>query len=137
MTSADLWAFGITIYTMVYGITPFEAVGCDTKEEFKLMTMGNIVEQDLHFPSRQVCPLKCRLFIKGLLTKKPKKRTGANMKFRALMDNLWFAHIKWQDLEAQTIRPPHIPPEHKPEMQPPSSSSPASGAGARRRRSKT
>lgn len=48
----DLWSLGITIYEMMYGVTPFEADGDD--ESFALHTMENIQCKELVFSERVV-----------------------------------------------------------------------------------
>jgi protein-serine/threonine kinase len=70
--AVDWWTFGILIFEMLYGTTPFRGV---TREE----TFENIARNELKFPEHPRCTVTrdCKNLIKKLLHPDPKKRLGS------------------------------------------------------------
>ncbi len=58
----DWWSFGILIYELVYGITPFR--GARRDEMFE-----NVVKAPLRFPSKPTVSPECQALISALLVK--------------------------------------------------------------------
>lgn len=101
--AVDWWAFGIFIYEMIYGRTPFAAPSNEN-------TLRNIVKKPLTFPTQ--CPSSsierhARDLISGLLIKDPSSRLGskrgaADVKTHPFFNGLNLALIR-------SVTPPQVP----------------------------
>jgi len=106
-SSVDWWTFGILLYEMVYGSTPFKG---KSQEE----TFNQILEGGLNFPEHHSYPVSstCKSLIKKLLSPDPKKRLGAkgapDIKRHKFFDKMNFVLIR-------NITPPIIPTTVTPE----------------------
>lgn len=100
--SVDWWAFGIFLYEMLFGGTPFRG---RTRDD----TFYNIAKGELSFPDRPRYPYSrhCKKLLKALLHHNPKKRLGANGGATDIKDHPFFKDIKWQLVKDQT--PPFVP----------------------------
>jgi protein-serine/threonine kinase len=100
--SVDWWTFGILLYEMLYGKTPF--VGDNMNDTFK-----NILHQKLNFPTNQGRNISrdCQDLIRKLLNPDQKKRLGHKMGARDIKSHPFFAGINWDRLQYE--RPPMIP----------------------------
>lgn len=105
-SEVDWWAFGIFLYEMVYGFTPF--AGANKRE-----TLRNIVQKPLKFPEADVSSAEysaecaARSLICGLLVKDPRQRMGsrggsAELKCHPFFKGMNFAKIR-------SSEPPEIP----------------------------
>ncbi|KAF3555285.1 hypothetical protein F2Q69_00011303, partial [Brassica cretica] len=101
--AVDWWAFGVFLYEIIYGRTPFVAPTND-------VILRNIVKRQLNFPTdtpATMFELHARSLISGLLNKDPSKRLGsrrgaAEVKVHPFFKGLNFALIR-------TLTPPEIP----------------------------
>ncbi|XP_044508133.1 protein kinase PINOID-like [Mangifera indica] len=101
--AVDWWAFGIFIYEMIYGRTPFAAPSNEN-------TLRNIVKKPLTFPTQvpsSTFELHARDLISGLLIKDPSNRLGskrgaADVKTHPFFKGLNFALVR-------SLTPPEIP----------------------------
>ncbi|MBA0829204.1 hypothetical protein Goarm_013823 [Gossypium armourianum] len=101
--AVDWWSFGIFIYEMIYGRTPFAAPSNE-------LTLRNIVKKPLAFPTHSPSSLlehHARDLISGLLNKDPNARLGskrgaADVKTHPFFKALNFALIR-------SVTPPEIP----------------------------
>lgn len=101
--AVDWWAFGVFLYEIIYGRTPFAAPTND-------VILRNIVKRPLTFPTDSpatMFELHARGLISGLLNKDPTKRLGsrrgaAEVKVHPFFKGLNFALIR-------TLTPPEIP----------------------------
>ncbi|KAI3890819.1 hypothetical protein MKW92_014478 [Papaver armeniacum] len=101
--AVDWWAYGIFIYELIYGFTPFAG---ETNE----MTLRNIVKKKLTFPTESpasMSELHARELISELLVKDPEKRLGvkrgsAEVKTHPFFKGLNFALVR-------SYPPPGIP----------------------------
>ncbi|GKB58949.1 serine/threonine-protein kinase D6PKL2-like protein [Tanacetum coccineum] len=59
-SAVDWWPFGIFLYELLYGRTPFKGLGNDE-------TLANVVLQSLEFPDTLLVSFQARDLIKGLL----------------------------------------------------------------------
>ncbi|XP_075502901.1 protein kinase PINOID-like [Primulina tabacum] len=93
--AVDWWAFGIFIYEMIYGRTPFGGANNEA-------TLRNITKQPLAFPDGWRCgasEVHARGMISGLLNKDPDRRLGskrgaAEVKTHPFFKGLNFALIR-------------------------------------------
>jgi protein-serine/threonine kinase len=69
--TSDWWSFGILLYEMVYGFTPFKGI---TFED----TLSKITKQKLLFPKHIHVSPEYKILIAKLLNKDPKKRPTPN-----------------------------------------------------------
>lgn len=96
----DWWTFGILLYEMIYGFTPFK--GKSTNETFK-----NILKNDPEFPSNIPVSNNCKSLIKKLLIKRESKRLGNKYGADDVKKHSWFKKVNWSLLTNQ--EPPLIP----------------------------
>ncbi|XP_071724846.1 LOW QUALITY PROTEIN: protein kinase PINOID-like [Rutidosis leptorrhynchoides] len=101
--AVDWWAFGIFVYEMIYGRTPFAAPSNEA-------TLRNIVKKPLTFPTpspSSMLEVHARDLISGLLNKDPNNRLGskrgsADVKTHPFFKGLNFALVR-------SVTPPEIP----------------------------
>mmetsp|Transcript_27868 Transcript_27868/g.81594 ORF Transcript_27868/g.81594 Transcript_27868/m.81594 type:complete len:603 (-) Transcript_27868:387-2195(-) len=99
----DIWSWGITIYEMLFGVTPFEA---PRDELFKKQTMLNIQEQPLIFPA-DFADRNARDLLGKVLHRNAAERMGAcSGCFEPILAHPWFKEVDWDALEKQEIQPP-------------------------------
>eukprot|EP01125_Pyxidicula_operculata_P005793 TRINITY_DN2021_c0_g1_i2.p1 TRINITY_DN2021_c0_g1~~TRINITY_DN2021_c0_g1_i2.p1 ORF type:complete len:305 (+),score=62.25 TRINITY_DN2021_c0_g1_i2:203-1117(+) len=101
--TVDWWTFGILIYEMLHGQTPFKG---RTRDD----TFSRINNVALKFPAstpRGTISKDCKNLLKALLHREAKKRLGANGGAVAIKDHPFFRSINWLDLRNQT--PPFVP----------------------------
>jgi len=99
--SVDWWAFGVLIYEMLLGQSPFR--GDDEEEIFEA-----ILEDDILYPinmSRDSVSL-----LQKLLTKDPSKRLGSGPNdAEDIKRHPYFKHVKWDKILNKEISPPYKP----------------------------
>jgi serine/threonine protein kinase len=100
--AVDWWTFGILIFEMLYGTTPFRGV---TREE----TFENIARNELKFPEHPRCAVTrdCKNLIKKLLHPDPKKRLGSEGGAAEVKSHPFFKSINWALI--RNLKPPIIP----------------------------
>jgi len=100
----DYWAFGVLIYEMIVGRSPFYAYGSDQVSLFK-----RIVQVKYGFPQGMVDELAQDLIIR-LIVRRQANRLGclarADMDIR---DHQWFSVIDTEGLLNRTIQAPWVP----------------------------
>lgn len=96
----DWWSFGILLYELMYGTTPFRG---QRREE----TFENILRQPLSFPSKPVISPEAQDLITQLLVKDPAKRLGTKAGAEEIKKHPWFEGVNWALLRHQT--PPYVP----------------------------
>jgi PAS domain S-box-containing protein len=99
----DWWSFGILLYELLFGISPFRGSRRDK-------TFENIMKQPLVFPDdddysnnnnnnnnggQEVISPACKDLIKQLLIKDPKKRLGSVAGAEDIKRHAWFKGINW------------------------------------------
>mmetsp|Transcript_31401 Transcript_31401/g.80144 ORF Transcript_31401/g.80144 Transcript_31401/m.80144 type:complete len:717 (-) Transcript_31401:642-2792(-) len=96
----DWWSYGILIYELVYGITPFRGARRDE-------TFENIIKAPLRFPSKPTVSPECQDLITQLLVKDPAKRLGTRTGAEEIKTHPFFKGINWALLRNEP--PPYIP----------------------------
>jgi len=100
--SVDWWTFGILMYEMLYGVTPFRG-------KSQPDTFHRIEKTQVKFPDHARAPVskECKSLIKKLLTHDPKKRLGYEQGAAEIK-----AHPFFKDVNLQLIlnsKPPIVP----------------------------
>ena len=103
--TVDFWIFGVMLYEMLFGVTPFR--GADAQSTF-----ANISSADVSFPEAKpkISPA-CKDLIRKLLVKNQKRRLGYVAGAGAIKAEPFFKDVKWGLLRNQ--RAPLTPPEEQ------------------------
>lgn len=99
-SSVDWWTFGILIYEMLFGKTPFKG---DTQKQ----TFERILHKTVKFPEDKPISKHCKSLIKKLLAPDPKKRLGHKAGAAEIKSNPWFKGINWALIRNE--KPPLVP----------------------------
>lgn len=100
LAGVDWWSFGILIYELVYGTTPFRGARRDE-------TFENIIKAPLRFPAKPVVSEAIQDLITQLLTKDPSKRLGAKAGAEEIKQHAFFKGTNWALLRNEV--PPYVP----------------------------
>ncbi|KAI3642421.1 hypothetical protein MP228_011976 [Amoeboaphelidium protococcarum] len=99
--AVDWWAFGVLIFEMLLGQSPFK--GQDEEEIF-----AAILQEEVQFPPN--LNKDAVSILTQLLVKDPTKRLGASQADAAdIKAHPYFAGVNWEDMLAKKIPPPFIP----------------------------
>jgi len=99
--AVDWWAFGVLIYEMLLGQSPFR--GDDEEEIFEA-----ILEDDILYPINM--SKDSVSILQKLLTKDPAKRLGAGPNdAEDIKKHPFFKHVKWDKILNKEISPPYKP----------------------------
>ncbi|KAL7613099.1 serine/threonine-protein kinase D6PK [Lactuca sativa] len=99
-SAVDWWTFGIFLYELLHGKTPFKGNG--NRE-----TLFNVVGQSLKFPEGSNISFAAKDLIRGLLVKDPQKRLGYKRGATEIKQHPFFESINWALIRG--ISPPEIP----------------------------
>lgn len=99
-SAVDWWTFGIFLYELLHGTTPFKGAG-------NRATLFNVVGQPLKFPDTPQVSSTARDLIKGLLIKEPHKRIAYKRGATEIKQHPFFEGVNWALVRCAT--PPHIP----------------------------
>ncbi|KAK9289601.1 hypothetical protein L1049_007757 [Liquidambar formosana] len=99
-SAVDWWTFGIFLYELLYGKTPFKGSG---NEE----TLANVVLQSLKFPESPLVSFQARDLIKGLLVKEPENRLGSERGAAEIKQHPFFEGLNWALIRCAI--PPELP----------------------------
>ncbi|GAA5892079.1 hypothetical protein JCM5296_004050 [Sporobolomyces johnsonii] len=99
-SAVDWWTFGILVYEMLYGCTPF-------KGSNRHATFSNVLRNEPAFPDHPATTTICKSVIKKLLCKDEHRRLGSQSGASEVKQHKWFASINWGLLRHQ--KPPIIP----------------------------
>lgn len=98
---ADWWSFGILIYEMINGDSPFA-------NSDPLTIYQNIIAGKVYF--KKHFSKSCKSLVKKLLTADLSQRYGNLVEGdRDIIEHSWFRSINFKDLESKKIRPPFKP----------------------------
>lgn len=106
-SAVDWWTFGVFLFEMLYGRTPF-------KGENNEKTLVNILKQELSFPRITVNSnyefeemVKVQDLISKLLVKNPNKRIGSCLGSVEIKRHEFFKGVNWALI--RSVKPPEIP----------------------------
>ncbi|KAL6998091.1 Serine/threonine-protein kinase kipk2, partial [Sarracenia purpurea var. burkii] len=99
-SAVDWWTFGIFLYELLYGKTPFKGAG---NEE----TLANVVLQSLEFPESPLVSYQARDLIQGLLVKEPENRLGSERGAAEIKQHPFFDGLNWALIRCAS--PPQLP----------------------------
>ncbi|XP_057947769.1 serine/threonine-protein kinase D6PKL2 [Malania oleifera] len=99
-SAVDWWTFGIFLYELLHGRTPFKGNG--NRE-----TLFNVVGQSLKFPEGSSVSFAAKDLIRGLLVKDPQKRLGYKRGATEIKQHPFFESVNWALI--RSIHPPEIP----------------------------
>ncbi|KAL2330937.1 hypothetical protein Fmac_018518 [Flemingia macrophylla] len=99
-SAVDWWTFGIFLYELLHGTTPFKGAGYKA-------TLFNVVGQPLRFPETPNVSAVARDLIRGLLVKEPQKRIAYKRGATEIKQHPFFDGVNWALVRSAT--PPHIP----------------------------
>lgn len=99
-SSVDWWTFGVFLYELLHGKTPFKGTG--NRE-----TLFNVVGQPLKFPEGSTISFAAKDLVRGLLAKDPQKRLGFKRGATEIKQHPFFESINWALIRSTT--PPQIP----------------------------
>ncbi|KAF4362318.1 hypothetical protein F8388_008202 [Cannabis sativa] len=99
-SAVDWWTFGIFLYELLFGKTPFKGSG-------NRATLFNVVGQPLRFPETPVVSFSARDLIRGLLVKEPQNRLAYKRGATEIKQHPFFEGINWALIRCAS--PPEIP----------------------------
>ncbi|KAJ6350490.1 hypothetical protein OIU78_006623 [Salix suchowensis] len=99
-SAVDWWTFGIFLYELLHGATPFKGQG-------NRATLFNVVGQPLKFPENPQVSMAARDLIRGLLVKEPHKRIAYKRGATEIKQHPFFVGVNWALV--RSALPPHVP----------------------------
>lgn len=99
-SAVDWWTFGVFLYELLYGRTPFKGAGNDE-------TLANVVLQNLKFPESPLVSFQARELIQGLLAKEPENRLGTEKGAAEIKQHPFFDGLNWALIRCGV--PPQLP----------------------------
>ncbi|XP_074556535.1 serine/threonine-protein kinase D6PK-like [Curcuma longa] len=99
-SAVDWWTFGIFMYELLFGKTPFKGSG-------NRATLFNVVGQPLRFPDSPVVSFSARDLIRGLLVKDPQHRLAYKRGATELKQHPFFEGVNWALIRCAS--PPEVP----------------------------
>ncbi|XP_019196876.1 PREDICTED: serine/threonine-protein kinase D6PK-like [Ipomoea nil] len=99
-SAVDWWTFGIFLYELLFGKTPFK--GSDNRA-----TLFNVVGQPLRFPESPVVSFSARDLIRGLLVKEPQNRLAYKRGATEIKQHPFFEGVNWALIRCAS--PPEVP----------------------------
>lgn len=99
-SAVDWWTFGIFLYELLYGKTPFKG---SSNED----TISNVVSQCLKFPQSPMVSSHARDLIRRLLKKEPENRLGSAKGAAEIKQHPFFEGLNWALIRCET--PPELP----------------------------
>ncbi|XP_057486729.1 serine/threonine-protein kinase D6PK-like [Actinidia eriantha] len=99
-SAVDWWTFGIFLYELLHGRTPFKGSG--NRE-----TLFNVIGQPLKFPEGSTVSFAAKDLVRGLLEKDPQKRLGFKRGTTEIKQHPFFESVNWALIRSN--QPPEIP----------------------------
>ncbi|KAF8045005.1 hypothetical protein N665_5805s0001 [Sinapis alba] len=98
--AVDWWTFGVLLYELLYGKTPFK--GYDNEE-----TLSNVVFQNLKFPDSPLVSFQAKDLIRRLVMKDPESRLGSEKGAAVIKRHPFFEGLNWALIRCAI--PPELP----------------------------
>ncbi|KAG2326631.1 hypothetical protein Bca4012_035578 [Brassica carinata] len=98
--AVDWWTFGVLLYELLYGKTPFK--GYDNEE-----TLSNVVFQNLKFPDSPLVSFQAKDLIRRLVMKDPGSRLGSEKGAAEIKRHPFFEGLNWALIRCAI--PPELP----------------------------
>lgn len=99
-SAVDWWTFGIFLYELMHGKTPFKGAG-------NRATLFNVVGQPLKFPELPSVSFGAKDLIRGLLVKDPQHRLAYKRGATEVKQHPFFDGVNWALI--RSVLPPDIP----------------------------
>ncbi|KAJ8565041.1 hypothetical protein K7X08_001501 [Anisodus acutangulus] len=99
-SAVDWWTFGIFLYELLFGKTPFKGSG-------NRATLFNVVGQPLRFLESPVVSFAARDLIRGLLIKEPQNRLAYKRGATEIKQHPFFEGVNWALIRCAS--PPEVP----------------------------
>ncbi|KAK4282332.1 hypothetical protein QN277_013723 [Acacia crassicarpa] len=99
-SAVDWWTFGIFLYELLFGRTPF-------KGSANRATLFNVVGQPLKFPESPTVSFAARDLIRGLLVKEPQNRLAYRRGATEIKQHPFFQNVNWALIRC--ANPPEVP----------------------------
>ncbi|WKA04344.1 hypothetical protein VitviT2T_022392 [Vitis vinifera] len=99
-SAVDWWTFGIFLYELLFGKTPFKGAG-------NRATLFNVVGQPLRFPESPAVSFAARDLIRGLLVKEPQHRLAYRRGATEVKQHPFFQSVNWALIRC--TNPPDMP----------------------------
>lgn len=99
-SAVDWWTFGIFLYELLFGKTPFKGAG-------NRATLFNVVGQPLRFPDTPTVSFAARDLIRGLLVKEPQHRLAYRRGATEIKQHPFFQSVNWALIRCAS--PPDVP----------------------------
>ncbi|KAF5739599.1 D6 protein kinase like 2 isoform 1 [Tripterygium wilfordii] len=99
-SAVDWWTFGIFLYELLFGKTPFKGAG-------NRATLFNVVGQSLKFPEHPTVSFAARDLIRGLLVKEPQHRLAYRRGATEVKQHPFFQNVNWALIRCTS--PPEVP----------------------------
>ncbi|XP_017611912.1 serine/threonine-protein kinase D6PK-like [Gossypium arboreum] len=99
-SAVDWWTFGIFLYELLFGKTPFKGAG-------NRATLFNVVGQPLRFPEYPNVSFAARDLIRGLLVKEPQHRLAYRRGATEVKQHPFFQSVNWALIRC--ANPPEVP----------------------------
>uniref|UniRef100_A0A1J3J5Q2 non-specific serine/threonine protein kinase n=1 Tax=Noccaea caerulescens TaxID=107243 RepID=A0A1J3J5Q2_NOCCA len=99
-SAVDWWTFGVFLYELLFGMTPF-------KGDVNRTTLFNVVGQPLRFPEHPSVSFAARDLIRGLLVKEPQHRLAYRRGATEIKQHPFFQSVNWALIRCTS--PPQVP----------------------------
>lgn len=99
-SAVDWWTFGIFLYELLFGKTPFKGAG-------NRATLFNVIGQPLRFPESPPVSFAARDLIRGLLVKEPQHRLAYRRGATEIKQHPFFQSVNWALIRC--TNPPEVP----------------------------
>lgn len=99
-SAVDWWTFGIFLYELLHGKTPFKGAG-------NRATLFNVIGQPLKFPETPSVSFAARDLIRGLLVKDPQHRLAYKRGATEIKQHPFFEGVNWALI--RSMAPPEVP----------------------------
>ncbi|XP_062220171.1 protein kinase G11A-like [Phragmites australis] len=99
-SAVDWWTYGIFLYELLFGKTPFKGSG-------NRATLFNVIGQPLRFPEFPVVSFSARDLIRGLLVKEPQQRLAYKRGATEIKQHPFFEGVNWALIRCAS--PPQVP----------------------------